>query len=81
MDNPEKLATMDTQDTGQRQRKQINVRENRRGSQVRTIQRNWQHCVHKTQGEDKQENNTENYKRRATRIPPKTGVNPGVPEG
>jgi hypothetical protein len=25
MDNPEKLATMDTQDTGQRQRKQINV--------------------------------------------------------
>jgi hypothetical protein len=44
MDNPEKLATMDTQDTGQRQRKQINVWENRRGSQVRTIQRNWQHC-------------------------------------
>ena len=60
MDNPEKLATMDTQDTGQRQRKQLNVRENRRGSQVRTIQGNWQHCVRKTQDDDKQENITEN---------------------
>jgi hypothetical protein len=35
MDNPEKLATLGTQDTGQ-----INVRENRRGNQEWTIERN-----------------------------------------
>ena len=44
MDNPEKLAIQGTQDTGQ-----INVREYRRGNQKWTIQRNWQHRVHKTQ--------------------------------
>jgi hypothetical protein len=44
LDNPEKLATQGTQDTGQ-----INVREYRRGNQNWTIQRNWQHRVHKTQ--------------------------------
>jgi hypothetical protein len=44
MDNPEKLTTLDTPDTGQ-----INVRENRRGNQEWTVQRNWQHWVHKTQ--------------------------------
>jgi hypothetical protein len=43
MKNPEKLATYSTQDTGQ-----INVREHRRGNQQWTIQRNWQHIVHKT---------------------------------
>ena len=43
IDNPEKLATQDTQDTGQ-----INVREYQRGDQKWTIQRNWQHRVHKT---------------------------------
>jgi len=31
-----------------------NVRENRRGNQEWTIQRNWQHWVHKTQDGDKQ---------------------------
>jgi len=36
----------------------INVRENRRGNQEWTIQRNWQHCVNKTQNEDKQNKNT-----------------------
>ena len=37
----------------------INVRENRRGNQEWTIQRNWQHWVHKTHDEDKQQiNNT-----------------------
>ena len=36
----------------------INVRENRRGNQQWTIQRNWQHWVHKTQDEDKQIKNT-----------------------
>ena len=36
MDNPETLATLGTQDTGQ-----INVRENWRGSQEWTIQRHW----------------------------------------
>ena len=43
-DNPEKLATLGTQDTGQ-----IHVREYRRGNKKKTIQRNWQHKVHKTQ--------------------------------
>jgi hypothetical protein len=38
MDNPEKLATYGTQDTGQ-----INVRKYQRGNQKWTIQRNWQH--------------------------------------
>jgi hypothetical protein len=36
----------------------INVRETRRGNQQWTIQRNWQHWVHKTQDEDKQIKNT-----------------------
>ena len=54
MDNPEKLPTLGKQDTGRRKTKQINVRENRRGNQEWTIQRNYQHWVHKTQDEDKQ---------------------------
>ena len=47
MDNPEKLTTFGTQDTGRRQTKL-------RGNQEWTIQRNWQHLVHKTHDEDKQ---------------------------
>jgi energy-coupling factor transporter transmembrane protein EcfT len=49
--------TLGTQDTGQ-----INVRENRRGSQIWTNKRNWQHKVHKTQDKDNQnkKHNTEN---------------------
>ena len=40
-----------------------NARENRRDNQEWTIQRNWQHWVHKTQDKDKQNNkhNIENY--------------------
>jgi hypothetical protein len=53
MDNLEKLATLGTQDTGQRQTQQIQVRENRRSNQEWTTQRNWQHWVHKTQDEGK----------------------------
>jgi hypothetical protein len=45
MDNPEKLATYGTQDTGQ-----INVREYQRGNHKWTIQRNWQNRVHMTSG-------------------------------
>ena len=79
MDNPEKLATQDTQDTGQ-----INVKEYRRcnkngqsretgnigytrhrtnkcqripkGQKKWTIQRNWQHRIHKTQDKSMLEN-------------------------
>ena len=54
MDNPEKLETLGTQDTGRRHTKQINVRVNQRGSQEWTIQRNWKHWVHKTQDEGTQ---------------------------
>jgi hypothetical protein len=44
MDNPETLATLDTQNT-----EQINVRENQSGNQEWTIQRHWQHWMHKIQ--------------------------------
>ena len=54
MDNPEKIEHWVHKDTGQRQTKQINVSENRRSNQEWTIQRKWQHCVHKTQDKDKQ---------------------------
>ena len=45
-----------------RHRAKINVKENRRGNQEWTIQRNWQHWVHTTHAEDKQNkiHNTEN---------------------
>jgi len=33
---------------------EIKVRENRKGNQEWTIERNWQYWVHKTQDEDKQ---------------------------
>ena len=66
MDKPEKLTTLGTQDTRRRQTKQINDRENRRGKHEWTNQGNWQHCIHKTQDEDKpnkkhKQNNTTHY--------------------
>ena len=54
MDNLETQATMGTQNTGQ-----INVRQNQRGNKEWTIQGNWQHWVHKTQGIDTQKHSTE----------------------
>jgi hypothetical protein len=74
MNNPEKLPTLGTKDTGQRLEKikgaikngqsretanigytrhRTKVRENQRGNQEWTIQRNCQHWVHKTKDEDK----------------------------
>jgi ribosomal protein L33 len=52
--NPEKLAILDTQDTRRRQ----------------TIQRNWQHWIHKTQDEGKQSRETGNigYTRHKTKV-------------
>jgi hypothetical protein len=44
MDNPERLATLGTHDTGQR------LEKSERGNQEWTIQRNWQPWVHMTQG-------------------------------
>ena len=49
MANPETLATLGTQDTGQTVCGKINGRENRRGNRDWTIQRHWQHWVQKTQ--------------------------------
>ena len=43
-DNPEKLAKLGTQDTGQ-----INVSEYRRGKEKDNPERNWQQMLHKTQ--------------------------------
>jgi hypothetical protein len=53
MDNPEKLATYGTQDEGAIKHGQSRETGNigytrRRGNQTWTIQRNWQHRVHKT---------------------------------
>ena len=42
MDNPETLATLGTQD-----KDKYNVREYRKGNPKWTLQRNWQHRVHK----------------------------------
>jgi len=36
--------------------KEINLREYRRGNQEWTIQRNWQHRVHKTKGQSRMDN-------------------------
>jgi hypothetical protein len=40
---------------------QMNVRENRRGNNEWTIQRNWQHRVHKAQGKPNKTKNTTQY--------------------
>jgi hypothetical protein len=39
----------------------MDIRDYRRGNQKWTIQRNWQHRVHKTQDEDKQNKHTKHY--------------------
>jgi hypothetical protein len=51
MDNPENLATLGTQDKNGQSREPGNIEYTR---QEWTIQRTWQHWVHKTQDEDKQ---------------------------
>jgi hypothetical protein len=52
---------------------QINVRENRRGNQEWTLQRNRQHWVHKTKYEDEQ-NNPQKAKMMSNTDPPKPGM-------
>ena len=61
MDNPETLATQGTQDTQGHKSEMdnplvtletTNIREYRTSNQKWTIQRNWQHRVHRTQVED-----------------------------
>ena len=61
MDSPEKLATLGTQDEGAIKNEQSRETGNigytrRRGNQKWTIQRNWQHWVHKTKGQSKMDN-------------------------
>ena len=61
MDNPEKLATYGTQDEGAIKHGQSRETGNigytrRRGNQTWTIQRNWQHMVHKTKGQSNMDN-------------------------
>ena len=58
----------------------INIKENRRGNHEWTIQRHWQHWVHKTQDKDKQNKKTQHRKLKwwATRIPPKTSGEPMI---
>ena len=76
MNNPEIMATLGTQDTGTIKNEQSRddgniVYTRHRDNQEWTIQRWWQHCVHKTQDEDKQSKKTQHRKltRRATHIP------------
>ena len=61
MDNPEKLATKGTQDEGAIKHGQSRETGNigytrRRGNQTWTIQRNWQHRIHKTKGQSNMDN-------------------------
>jgi hypothetical protein len=61
MDNPEKLATYGTQDEGAIKHGQSRDTGNigytrRRDNQTWTIQRNWQHMVHKTKGQSNMDN-------------------------
>ena len=54
MDNSETLATLSTQETGRRQFRDTGNIEYT-GDRTKTIQRHWQHWVHKRQDEDNSE--------------------------
>ena len=58
MKNPDTLATLSTQATGQ-----VNVRENRGGNQEWTIQRHLQHWVHTGRRQTKQKTQHRKLKR------------------
>ena len=75
MDNPEKLATLGTQDTRRRQSRETGDIGYTRHTTKR-IQRNWRHWVHKTHEEDKQskQNATQKTKKMSIADPTKDRV-------
>ena len=82
MDNPETLATLGTQDTGRRQSRDTgNIGYTRH--RTKTIQRHWQHWVHKTQEEEKQNkiHNTEDQNNEQQGPHQNLGMNPGTHKG
>ena len=73
MDNPETLATLDTQDTGRRQSQHKTQDDDNHNTRHRT-----KTITIQDTGRRQSQHNTENSKQLATWIPPKPGINPGA---